>query len=71
MSVGAKFEALVKNLDQGALEELGRSVAAEIGERGLNGGGGARMKIGDIHPGMSAQEKEQAAQEIARVLKER
>ena len=67
MNAGAKFEALVKNLDQNALEELGRWVAAEIGERS----GSARMKIGDIHPGMSAQDKEQAAQEIARVLKGR
>jgi hypothetical protein len=67
MSMTAKFEALVKNLDQNALEELGRSVAAEMGERN----GESRMKINEIHPGMSATKKEQAAEEIARVLKGR
>ncbi len=67
MSMTAKFDALVKNLDQNALEELGRSVAAEMGERS----GEIGLKIDDIHPGMSATEKKQAAEEIARVLKGR
>jgi hypothetical protein len=69
MNIDAKFDALVKNLDPGALEALRRSVATEI--QGREGGPLDGMKIETIRPGMSAAEKEQAAQEISRVLRER
>jgi hypothetical protein len=68
MKMNAKFEALVKQLDHDALEQLRRSVALEMeGREGVPEG----VPIDSIRPGMSAQEKEQAMQEIARVLRER
>jgi hypothetical protein len=74
--MSAKFDALVKNLDHSALEALRRSLASEIEARGESNGPGAPIDINAIHlhairPGMSAADKEQAAQEIARVLRER
>ena len=69
MKIADKFDALVKNLDHGALEQLRRSVATEI--QGRQSQEPDAMKIESIRPGMSAAEKEQAAQEIARVLRER
>jgi hypothetical protein len=70
----AKFDALVKNLDHSALEALKRSLASEIEARGGQDGTGADINAIHLHairPGMSAADKEQAAQEIARVLRER
>jgi hypothetical protein len=83
----AKFDALVKSLDHGGLEALRRSVATEIKGRGASAaaqGDTGRddagrfeavqddaIHIGSIRPGMSAADKERAAQEIARVLRER
>lgn len=58
-----KFKALVSGMDQETLEELRQSVVAEINGRRPG------IQIGDIHPRMSATEKEAAAQEIARVLR--
>ena len=69
MKMNAKFEALVKQLDGDALDQLRRSVALEI--EGREGEPAEGLPIDSIRPGMSAQEKEQAMQEIARVLRER
>jgi hypothetical protein len=85
--MSAKFNALVKSLDQGGLEALRRSVATEIkgrggsaaaqGEAGRDDAGRFEavqedaIHIGSIRPGMSAEDKERAALEIARVLRER
>ena len=84
--MGAKFNALVKSLDHGGLEALRRSVASEIkgrggssavqGEIGRDDAGRFEaiqddaIHIQSIRPGMSAGDKERAAQEIARVLRE-
>ena len=64
-----KFDALVKQLDTVGLEELRRTVAIEIEDRG-----GERQNapaMDSIRPGMSAQEKQMAIEEISRVLRER
>jgi hypothetical protein len=55
----------VRGLDPQTLEELRRSVAAEMGERRQQ----TAIQIEHIHPKMSAAEKEEAAREIARVLR--
>jgi hypothetical protein len=84
--MSAKFNALVKSLDHGGLEALRRSVATEIKGRGgspaAQGDSGRddagrfeavqddAIHIASIRPGMSPQDKERAAQEIARVLRE-
>ncbi|MBZ5596620.1 MAG: hypothetical protein LAP39_30640 [Acidobacteriia bacterium] len=67
MSMSAKFKTFVHGLDPRALEELQQSVAAEIEGRQDE----ARFRVEDIHPRMSAADKELAASEIARVLRER
>ncbi|HML16666.1 MAG TPA: hypothetical protein VK419_06555 [Bryobacteraceae bacterium] len=64
MSMTAHFNKLVKDLDQKTLEELRRSVASEMEGRRRK----TSIKIADIHPGMSEEDKERAAEEIARVL---
>jgi hypothetical protein len=83
-NMSAKFNALVKSLDHGGLETLRRSVATEIKGRGgavqddTGRDDAGRFEairddaihIGSIRPGMSAADKERAAQEIARVLRE-
>jgi hypothetical protein len=62
--MNTKFDDLVQSLDPATLEELRRSVAAEVGERhGRNA-----IKIEEIHPRMTAEAREEAAREIARVL---
>lgn len=63
----SKFETLVHELDEGTLDELRAQVAAEMEQRRLK----SAIQINDIHPRMSADEKAQAALEIARVLRER
>ena len=65
MSMKAKFRTLVRELDGGALKELGRYVASELEGRRQK----TAIKLEDIHPRMSAEEKRQAMEEIARVLK--
>lgn len=65
MSMNGKFKALVRGLDPVALEELRRSVASEMEGRRQK----TAIKLADIHPRMSAAEKEQAAIEINRVLR--
>jgi len=65
MSVKAKFKTLIRELDGESLDELSRSVASELEGRRLKGA----IKIENIHPLMSAEEKRQAMEDIARVLK--
>ncbi len=65
MDIRSQFERLVRDLDKDALDELKQSVAVEIEGRS----GKASIKLEHIHPAMSAEEKEQAAREIARVLR--
>ena len=57
------FEKLVSEMDQETLEELRRSVAAEMNARR------PAVQLSDIHPRMSAAEKEAVSREIARVLR--
>jgi hypothetical protein len=71
MSVRAKFDALVKGLDGGALVTLRESVAAELDGRGAaQAEVQSTFEIGAIRPGMSAADKQQAMLEIARALRE-
>lgn len=65
MSVKSKFKALVRELDGAALEELRRSVAAEVEGRRQQGA----IKLEDIHPRMSTEDKQRAMDEIARALR--
>ena len=58
-----KFKSLVSEMDRETLEELRRSIATEIHARR------PAIQIADIHPRMSAAEKEAVSQEIARVLR--
>ncbi len=62
-----KFQTLVREMDQSTLDELHRQVAAEMEQRRQK----AAIQLKDIHPRMLPEEKEQAALEIARVLRER
>jgi len=61
----SKFQDLVESLDREALDELRRSVAAEVGERRQK----SAIQMEHIHPGMSEEQKDRAAKEIARVLR--
>jgi hypothetical protein len=63
--MSAKFKALVRDLDQNALEALRRSVVREMDARRQK----TALQISDIHPQMSAEEKQQAFEDIARVLR--
>ena len=60
-----KFQELVENLDGEGLEELRRSVAAEVDERRQKNA----IRLEHIHPGMSEEKKDAAVKEIARVLR--
>ena len=60
-----KFDDLVRSLDPAALEELRRSVAAEWGGRREQ----TAIQLEHIHPKMTAEAREEAAREIARVLR--
>ena len=60
-----RFDDLVQSLDAATLEELRRSVAAEVGGRREH----TAIKIEEIHPRMTAEAREEAAREIARVLR--
>ena len=59
------FDELVRGLDPATLEELRRSVTAELGERREQ----TAIKIEEIHPRMTAEARAEAAREIARVLR--
>ena len=61
----SKFRAFVRELDTAALEELRRSVAQEVEGRRQKDA----IKIEDIHPLMTADEKQKAMDEIARALR--
>lgn len=61
----SKFRELVESLDREALDELRKSVAAEVGERRQKGA----IHLEHIRPGMSDEQKDAAAKEIARVLR--
>ena len=61
----SKFDELVRSLKPDTLEELRRAVAAELGARREE----TAIRLENIHPGMTAAEKEQAKLEIARVLR--
>ena len=58
-----KFKSLVSEMDQATLEELRRSIAAELKPRR------PPVQLSDIHPRMSVSEKEAVTKEIARVLR--
>lgn len=64
--MNTKFDDLVRSLDPTALEELRRSVAAELGGRREQ----TAIQMEHIHPKMTAEAREEAAREIARVLRE-
>lgn len=61
----SKFQELVESLDREGLDELRRSVAAEMGERRQK----SAIQMEHIRPGMSDELKNAAFQEIARVLR--
>ncbi len=61
----SKFKQLVESLDREGLDELRRSVVAEVGERRQKNA----IHMEHIHPGMSDETKDAAAKEIARVLR--
>lgn len=61
----SKFKELVEGLDREGLDELRRSVAAEVGERRQM----SAIQMEHIHPGMSDEKKDAAFKEIARVLR--
>ena len=63
--MNTKFDELVRTLDAGTLEEVRRSVAAEMGGRREQ----TAIQIEHIHPKMTAEAREEAAREIARVLR--
>jgi len=58
-----KFKSLVSEMDQATLEDLRRSIAAELNARR------PAVQISDIHPRMTAAEKEAVTKEITRVLR--
>jgi hypothetical protein len=62
MNMNSKFDDLVRSLDPQTLEELKRSVVAELGGR-------REETAKQIHPKMSADAREEAAREIGRVLR--
>jgi len=61
----SKFTDLVEGLDREGLDELRRSVAAEMSQRRQKNA----IHMEHIHPGMSEEQKDAAAKEIARVLR--
>jgi len=63
--MNTKFDDLVQSLDPRTLEELRRSVAMELGGRREQ----TAIQIEQIHPKMTLEAREEAAREIARVLR--
>ncbi len=63
--MNSKFDDLVRSLDPQTLEELRRSVIAELGGRRDENA----IQLEHIHPKMSADAREEAAREIGRVLR--
>jgi hypothetical protein len=64
MSMREKFDVLVRDLAEDQLEQLRESVAGEIGGRRQKTG----VRIEDIHPRMTGEERERAARDIAHIL---
>ena len=56
-------QALVSEMDHDALEQLRQSIVTEMNARR------PAIEMSDIHPRMSAAQKEAVSQEIARVLR--
>lgn len=65
MNMQKQFDDLVRSLEPAALEELRRSVAAEVGLRREQNA----IQLEQIHPKMTVADREEVAREIARVLK--
>ena len=65
MSVEGAFDKLVHELDDDALAGLSLAVAQEAGQRRQQ----TAVRVEDIHPNMSAEEKRRASEHIARVLR--
>ena len=63
--MNTKFDELVRSLDPPMLEELRRSVASEVNVRREQ----TSIQLEHIHPKMTVAAREEAAAEIARVLK--
>jgi len=63
--MNSKFDDLVKSLEGETLEELRRAVASEIGGRRRQ----TDIRLEDIHPKMSAADKDRVARQIARLLR--
>ena len=63
--MNSKFDELVRSLAPETLEELRRSVAEEMGGRRQQ----SSIQLENIHASMSAEDREQALREIARVLR--
>ena len=64
MSMREQFDVLVKDLAEDQLEELRECVTGEIGGRRKK----TSVRIEDIHPRMTGEERERAARDIARIL---
>lgn len=62
--MNTKFDELVRSLDHPTLDLLRQSVAQEVETRRLE----SSIQLEQIHARMSDAERQQAAQEIARVL---
>jgi len=63
--MNSKFDELVQNLEAPMLEELRRSVAAEVSGRRAQ----SSIQVEQIHAQMSDGDKLRAMEEIARVLR--
>jgi hypothetical protein len=61
----SKFEKLVRGMSPEMLEELRRTVLEEANQRRQPAG----VQIEQIRPDMSREQRERAAQEIARILR--
>lgn len=63
--MNSQFDDLVRSLEADTLEELRRAVVSEIGGRRQE----TALRLEDIHPKMSTDQKDEAARQIARVLR--
>jgi hypothetical protein len=61
----SKFKELVESLDREGLDELRRSITAEVAGRRQQ----SAIQMEHIRPGMSEEQKDAAVKEIARVLR--
>jgi hypothetical protein len=67
VSIGSKFKTLIRDLDPESFEDLRRLVDDEVEQRRSE----TAFQMESINTRMTAEERHQAAREIARVLKER